>query len=634
MGSGAHAIHRLDHFLAHLAECDPELLSLLPTEEQPRGVSIDEWVMSLQQHRLMEICASWVLESLRRLKTHSPLSNYLLRGCIHLAGEFDLADAAAIALGDVPDPDDPRRDEIREGLMRAVRSGLLIHLPAHERYCVPFPVRLSFEGIDFLSPLEKERIRLRIVHNFGKLIAETEGADEFGSPRHWRFFNLLKAWELAVNLMEERLGVESEEWLAHAGRFEGVAEELVLPLMAFAQVLGRSIIHRQSEGGARLLAASAAAARTIENHEQEADILGLLGQFYLRRHAWPSAIEIFRIVEERRRAVDDMAGSIVAISAIAIACRDMGNREMAVGEFMRACREAMEVELPESAMDTANCTARLLIELERPLEAVQLLESIVELVGNDRFRFAAVSELYVLMGAGSRHIGALPTAREHLFMALNLARRFVHLPAEAEAALETGWLEMSEQRHEDARRWFGRAVQLYRDLSDRAGRSKAMLAQAELLRREGSRVRAEELLSQASELARSAGQWGLQAEVLRRRGELELERGNMPDAITRYAAEMKALRRTREAEQIVDCHVRIGMLYLRQEMLLAAGTEVLRAQGIARAYLRGEEPTALSRAFAKVHRLLSPEQFDFLADEVTEELEAGHIGPVRVKSPR
>lgn len=631
MESGTHAIHRLDHFLIHLAQREPDLLGLLPVEEQPRGLPIEEWILSLQQHRLMEICTSWVLESLRRLKSHSPVSNHLLRGCIHLGGEFDLSDAAAIAIGEVPELDNPRRDEIRSGLMRAVRAGLLIYLPEQERYCVPFPVRLSFEGIDFLSPLDKDRIRLRIVHNFSRLISEADGAEEFSSPRHWRFFNILKAWELCVDLMEERLGLENGAWLHHAGRIDDVSDELILPLLDFADVLGRVIVQRQSEGGARLLAASAAAARTEGDKEREADLLGLLGQFYLRRYHWPAAIEVFRLVERLRREDGDIEGALVAVSAIAIACRDMGSREVAVGEFLRACNEAKELRLAEPALDTANCTARLLIELERPLEAIQLLESVEEAIGDERFRLPAVSEHYVLLGVATRLLGTLPTSREHLFMALNLSRRFVHRPAEAEAALETGWLELQEGRHEEARRWFRRATALFREINDRAGRARSLLAQAEVLRREGSRVRAEEMLGQAAEMARAVSHWRLLAEVLRRRGELELERGNMALAVNQYASELKALRRARENELLVNCHVRIAKLYLRQEMMLAAGTEILRAQGIARAYLRGDEPEDLTYTFAKIHRLLSPEQFNFLIDEVTEELEEGKIGPMRPK---
>lgn len=621
-----HAIHRLHAFLPHLARRQPELLALLPLEERPgEGQTLMDWAVGLPQRRLLEICHAWVLESLSLLKIHSPLSNVLLRGCLMLSGEFDLGDAAAVAIGEVPPPGDPRREEIRTALMRAARVGVLIHLAREERYCLPFPVRLTFEGVDFAEPMERESIRLRVVERFATLAHQFVKEDEPGSPRHWRFPNMLVAYEMAVELMEELLGVEAPEWQRCGAEFRAVPELLVQPLLDFAEHLGQALVLRQSESVVRLLSASAAAARTNGDGSREADVMDLLGQFHLRRNEYPRAIEAYRRSELVRTELDERDGVVVAISAIALAHRQMGHPDLAVGEFLRACTYARGFGLHEAEIDTANCAARLLIELERAFETAQLLADVVESVRFVDRRFPAYAELLAQFGVALRMEGRIDESRDRLFAALGLARMHLHRPAEARVCLELGHLFEQVSELEESVKWIRRAKNLYIQVADYAGLAQTYLALARLGRAGQPDRDLEMCLSKALRCAQAAHDDALTAQVWHERGQRALDQGNRGTAIAHFCQEVGALRPTRFVERLVRAHILLAELYIGQEAFLAAGTEALRAQGLARAYLRDEPGVRLNEVLDRARAGLTPEQFDFLVQDVSDEMDEGRL---------
>ncbi|CAN5203879.1 hypothetical protein BH09SUM1_BH09SUM1_26060 [soil metagenome] len=620
-----HAIHRIHEFLPHLAERQPDLMELLPESEQPHsGIPLGEWVLGLPQRRLMEICSSWVVESLRRLKETSPLTNVLLRGCLTLGGEFDVSDAAAVAVGERVKPGDPRREEVRLALNRAARVGVLIHLPKQERYCVPFPVRLSFEGVDFLEPMEREEVRLRQIRHFSLLCRELMEQPDLASPKYWRFSNLLAAYEMAVDMMEELLGFESSEWMEAAGDIDSVPEMLVEPLADFGRFLGKSLIFRQSVGGARLIAATAAAARTSGDLFAEAQAHDLLGQFFLRRSQFPQAIDFYRRAEALRQAGGDDEGAVLAITAIAIAYRESENPEQAIAEFYRACHLARESGLREPEIDTANCLARLLIESDRAFEASQLITGIVEGRKTAR-RYPAEAELLVLLATALRLEKRFANAREKLFAALALARDFLHRPAEAESYLELGRLHQLEENHDEAMKWIRKARSLFAEFTDHRGVAQCYLALSQSIRVTQDGEPADELLTKALRSANTAKDMTLVAAIWRERAFLHLDEDDATTALSHFLQEIKALRHTHHVARLVRAHMHASELYLREESFLAAGAEVLRAQGLSRAYLREDEPADLAMLFGKVSASLSPAQVDYLVQDVTEELESGAL---------
>ncbi len=625
----SHSIHRLHEFLPHMARRQPRLLSLLPAEERPQaGAPLSEWVLSLPQRRLMEICSSWVLESLRRLRTHSPLSNVLIRGALHFSGEFDLADVAAVAIGAPPAPSDPRREELRNALFRATRLGILIHLPRQQRFCVPFPVRLSFEGVSFIEPIEREAIRLRMAGHFASMAEDFFGTAPAKVLRHWRFANLLAAYETAAELAEEYLGLEPDDW-AHEPEAPplDLPRELAFALTQFGRALGRSLIQRPSESGARLLAASAAAARMLGTDELHAEARARVGQFHLRRRQFTEAIASYRHAERCSLEAGDPKGALLAISAMALAHREMGNPAEAVAEFLRAGALARENELLDSEVDTVNCAVEVLLAGEQYSEARELAESLLRSRRVSALRCPAFAELFVRLGVALRHAGDYTEARDRLYAAMGFARECHHRPAEAGACLELALVYRAEGDSTAAMKWCRRARNLYAELSDGSGLAETSLLLSQLARDGLDGGSAEEMLAKALRYAQGARDMALVARIWRERGLLtRQESPNSAAALPHFHQEVKALRHTRQPRLLVEAHLRLADLYFAQEAMLAAGTEVLRAQAVARSSLHGQKHPALERSLAKALRYLTPEQFEFLVQEVTEELDTGALG--------
>ncbi|MEO8376758.1 MAG: hypothetical protein ABI579_03740 [Candidatus Sumerlaeota bacterium] len=621
-----HDIHRLHEFVPHLARRQPELLDLLPQEDRPAdGESLIDWALALTPVRLMEICNAWVLETLSILKSTSPLSNVLLRGSLLLTGEFDLSDAAAVATGTVPRHGDPRREEIREALKRSTRAGVLIYLADSERYCVPFPVRLAFEGVNFLDPLERESISMRAIERFSRVARELVEHGEPLSSGHWRFSNMLTAFEFAVDAMESQLGLDAEEWIACGTEFASVPEALAEPLISFTECLGGALAQRQSKSVVRLLSAGAAAARSIGTHEREANLLMLLGQHFLAREQFPSAISCYERCEYLRKVSGNKAGVVVAISAVALTHRQASNPESAIQEFLRACDFARDHALYSQEVDTANCAATLMLGLSRYEAVVALAEKVALSLQRDRRKHSTAAELIVYHGSALRLQSRHREARERLFYALALAKGFSYRAGEALASLELAELFEAQEEREESVKWIRRAKNLYIQIGDYVGLTHCYLAFA----RAGGDTQGERdldsCLSKALRCAQASRDEMLIARVWHERGLLAMREGFVTVAITHFTQEIAALKRTVKVSALVESHVRLADLYLQQESHLAAATEALRAQGIARAFMDEGEPEFIESILTKTRTHLTPEQFDFLIQEVSDELEAGKL---------
>jgi len=615
-----HEIHRIHEFLPHLAQRQPDLVELLPADERPQaGETLAEWVVGFPQRRLMEICTAWVLESLRRLKERTPLSNVLLRCCLQLGGEFDLADAAALAIGQIPPPGDPRREEIRAALAQAARVGILIHLVHEERYCIPFPMRLSFEGIEFLGDVEQEALRLRLVSHFGRVAAEI-AEEEAASPRHWRFANILGAWETAAEVMEEVAGIVEYDWTEEWELIDEVPAEIRPALAAFVRCVGRAIVNRQSESGLRLLAAAAAAARTGGDVIAETEARSLIGQFHLRRSAYEKAIAVYRRNEEILTLLGQTEGLVLAIAAAALAHRELGRTDIAIGEFLRARSLAQANALFEPELDTANCAARLLLDEGRTFETLQLIQSVMESQRRAPRRFPAAAELQVLLAVAFSAENRFDAARDQLFYALGTARQFTHRPAEAAACLEIARLFLRTSEYDEALKWGRRARSLAGETANQVGIAETNLLIARALRLQGHPTDCDDLLLKALRSAQNARAMEVVADIWHERALLRLHEHDAAQAISSFGQEAKALRHCRHNSRRLDVHLRVADLLHEQEAHLAATGEALRAQAIGRQFQLANTPRA-EAAVELLSQRLTPEEFEHLVEEITEEVD-------------
>lgn len=621
-----HLIHRLHEFLPHLVMRQPDLLTLLPEEERPlESTSLHDWVWSLPQRRLLEICAEWVIESMRQLKIASPLSSVMMRGCLCFGGEFNLSDCAAVAVGEVPAQDDPRREEIRVALQRAVRLGVLIYLPRDERYCVPFPVRLSFDGADMLGSLEFDTLRLRMVRHFAEVARELARDPEATSPKHWRFSNMMAAYEAAVELTEDYLGLESPDWAGDMTAEHSIPLSLAEPLMDFAQFLGPALALIQSGSSTRLLGASAAAAREHGSVELEAETWSLIGQYHLRQRQFPIAIRVYRNAVRLRLSVNDCRGAILHHGAIGIALREMGDVELAAQEFLGACRLARKERLFEQEVDMANCAMQLFLELDRAFEAIRLYREVEDSLSGAGERLPAYGELLVHLAVALRRSKLPDEAGTALRAAVERAQYLSNRPVEARARLEMAVLAKTSGRIDRAVAQIRRARSIYQEMNDRNGVAECYLIAARVHRTEGDMENARRLLRKGVLAAQEAGDPALLAQLHGERGTLALSEGDSSAALEHFSDQVRVLRKTRHVAPLVAAHLRLADIYLKQGALLGAGTEALRAQAIARAHLRDETPPELTEAIERLYTLLSPAQIDHLVEGVSEELESGKL---------
>jgi tetratricopeptide (TPR) repeat protein len=619
-----HTIHRLHDFLPHLAARQPDLLGLLPPEERPvPGTRLEDWVVSLPQRRLMEICSVWVLQSLTRLRVVSPLTNVLLRACLHLAGEFDQFDAEALAVGEPFAPGNPRREEIRRALDMAVRAGLLIHVVQEDHYCVPFPVRLSLEGVEVGDPMERELHRMRLVAHFATIAAPPYLRPEFRDARHWRFPNMLAALEQATALMEEWMGLEPGEWVPVWQSLRDVPPSLARPLSRLGCLLGRALVARHSDGGERLLAAALAGATSLDDADARGQLLGYMGQFHLRRNRHRAALAVYTLAEDHHRAQRHPQEEVLAISAQAFALRELGQWLAAAATFGRAAAVAMQAALADEELHNLNCAAETLCAISRPGDAVTLLETAVARLGE--FPSPGHGELLLRLGAALRQAGDHEAAGRRLEQAVVEARAHGHLRVESEACLELAFLHRAIGLPDEALRWARRARTLFGAVPDHAGIARTELFHYQLLTPAERDREGDALLGRALRHAQGANDHEIEAQVWRERRHAAADRGEESTAISWACREIDALRHTWNTTALLEAHLALARLYNQRGATLAAAADALRAQAIARTVggeHLGPEDLLFIEGFAK---LLPADQFDFIVQQVTDELDAGEL---------
>lgn len=615
-----------------MARLQPDLVSLLPIHDRP-GPDIDlaQWVLSLPQKRLMEICGSWVLESLSRLRRQSPLSNVLLRGCLTLEGEFDLSDAGAVAIGEEIGPNNPRREEIRRALNRAARAGVLIHLPSVDRYCIPFPVRLSFEGVDFMDELERETIRWRTVRHFAALTEGESPDSELGQMRHWRFTNLLAALETAVQLMEELLGMEGSDWQDHWEDLREIPDDLAPPLLSLASLLGRALVARQSDSGHRLLAAGAAAAAQLSRRTDRGELISLIGQYHLRRRSHQKAHQAFRRAEAVHGVAQSWRNAILSVSAQALVLQEAGNLQLATDQFLRASSLARRRGFQDVQLDNANCAARLLLDLNRQDEVVDFLTKLL-MDGAGTVRYPPRAETQLLLGMAHLSLGNTEAARPRLFEAIAEARQMVHRPVEANGCLQISRLFHIEGQLREATNWARRSQSLFEELSQNSGQGAALL----LLHRYslvsmGLDEAGDQLARRALRHAQVARDPALEADCWAALLELVSSEDETDSEIVIRCRHIDALRSTWRHRELVASHLGLATAYEERRAHLAAAGEILRSQAISRSLGFDDQATEASSRLQHLYKFLARREIDYLSEQVSDELEAGSLfrQPVR-----
>lgn len=622
-----HLIHRLDEFLPHLAALQPKLLELLPAGERPiAGAELSQWVNTLPQPRMMEICQLWVLESLTTLKERSPLTNVLIRSALLFSGEFDLNDLAAVAIGETMHHGDPRRQEIRMALAMANRCGLMIHLTPEEHFCVPFPVRLCLEGVDFYDPLEKDELRFRLMDRF-RALAEDLHRDEpdTASRRYWRFANFLTAYETATGFMEESLELEDSPWYREPQPIDNVPNVLIQPLLAFAHYLGKELVRSQSERGERLLAASVSAARTLGDKRQESETLAMLARYHMCRKRFEMAISLFEQCLTLCQETGDHFEAASLRGAVAICLRDMGDLEKAIGQFIEAAKYARHWELPDPMIDTANCAAKILVEQKRGVEAATLLHDLAGPLMDEDQRYPALAETHVLLGIAARLAGEISEAAKHFEKAVELGQHFPHRPVEARARYELGLLYVEGVMEEEARECFLEAILIFNQLADYQGLASARLQLMRLEMGDQRLSAAERTFRLALRNAQTARAQELIAESWRLRKELaELQR-DQRGVIDALDNEIRVLQYTGLAPELIRAHMQLGAIYLSQNSVMNAGMEVLRAQGVARQAMREQAPPEIDELINEISQVLSEDQWEYIVGEISSEMDAGEL---------
>ena len=623
-----HAIHRLTEFLPHLARRQPELFELLPDSERPLdGVPLNEWAEALTGRRPVEICTLWVIDCLRRLRERSPLSNVLLAACLRLPGEFELQDAAAVAIGEIPKPDDPRHGELRRALAHAVRQGVLIHIPKRNRYCIPFPVRLASGDAPFLDAEVELIQRMRLVRHYADACATLKSEHELIEARDWRFSNFFHAFETAVDLAEELMGAEPLESAIDAPVGVELPHPLLEPLVLFGLCLGKAVIQRASDSGLRLLMTSLAAAEQLRLTDAIAELQSSVGRFHLRRGAYGRAIEWYRKLESSRLSAGDHESVVVAISAIAIAHREMGNVELAIGEFQRARALSAAWRLAEAEVDTTNCAARLMIAEDRFLEARRLCEASVDSGEKSLRRYPAFAELLILLAEALGAEGRFAEARDRALAGLAHARSTTHRLAEAQACLTLGRLHRLEERKDDALTWLRRARGIFLELSDPVGLGETYAELAESLPVGETTETSERLLARALRCAEIAGRPDIAARLWMTRAARSTLHGRHAEACLERTHAATALRKARQIHRLPALYAALALDYRELADFHGCAQAILRSQAIRRAYApqepaSNEELTLLPEMALN----LGEAHFELLVGEVTEELEAGELG--------
>ncbi len=622
-----YAIHRLHEFIPHLAKRQPFLLDLLPYDERPTSqIDLKEWVWSLSQRRLMEICSSWVVESIHKMDATSPLSAEALRVCLYLPGEFDVIDATSVIYGKRPAPEAVEIDRIHRSLNQLVHLGLLIHLADSDHYCLPFPVRLSIEGFQVNDQMEEDVYKERIIRYFSAIAKELFEKQIYASPKYWRFPNMLSAFEFNVDLIEKNLGSDQIDWFHDELDISNVPYHLARALLHFSLFFGRSLVELKSRAGFRLLSAGAVAAHAINRNSEEAHCLSLLGQFFFLRYEYGNSIRAYRQAEYIYKNIDDPIGHIIALGAIGIAHQEMGNRELAIQELLRARSVAANHQLHEKELDTANCAAKLLLEVGRAFESIKLTDELILKFNKESANFPSYAELLMHQGKGYRIIGEYIDAKRQLYSALALSKTSSHRTVESATYMEIGRVHLELFENREAGKWFHRALALYIELDDKKGQSEAYLALAETFLAEDNFHRAEEYLERSHRLARRLRAHEIIASVWELRAEIALAQEDKLMGLSHLHEVVACYRQTRETGLLIENHLKLAELYTDFESYLACCVELLRAQAIDRAFHpEPDKSSDIKERLESVHEYLSDEQFSHLVEEVTDELESGEL---------
>lgn len=620
-----HSIHRLDEFLSNLASLQPDLLTSLPQHEQPSGeMDLDSWVLSLSQRRLVEIAETWILHSLDRLNQAFPSAQNLFSFCFLFQGEFDVQDALALYEGEFAVSSHPFLEETARSLEEAARLGLLITLRREERYCIPFPVRLACEGTDPTRFDEHDSLRLRYVHYMGKRAAQFLELGEELTPSHWRYSNMLAAHINATDLMVELMGFEANGWEEHFDELTEAPDEVATSLVCLGRILGPTLGKRMSPTTLRLFASSLAASRGLGVLEDEQVFIDWMGQYLFRCKRYELAVKCYdrAIVLHQMRGEHDEV--VVALSARALAFRELKDFESAIDTFQAACSYARVALLPEAEIDTANCVLPLLLKQQRFEDAATLANRVLRSLRRYDKECPSMAELLVYYGEAYRCGGQLTEGKKWLLLAYQMGKDLGHRPAEAAACLELSRVYYDQGNSKKSYQWALEAVDCYLEISDYTGYARSVYQQFCAMDDEERAQHGASLLKTVRKAARKSNDYSTLARVFHHEAEKFLRKGDLYRAVHQFQNKLEALRHVDAPYRLVQVHFLLYRLYLDDDSIYSASAEALRAQAITRSACL-KESAQLAEIMEQVVKMLTEDQFEALVYQVTEELEAGEL---------
>jgi len=653
-------IHQFRHFLCHLARRQPGLMDLLDPENRLLAAEdLDSWAANLPRARLVEICRDWIQETLRVLQDSDPEAHHLFACVAHLQGEWDIEDAAALSAHDATAtpaaPPPPLLALIPPRIETLRRLGLLIGGRGALRFIVPFPVAFCLEGAPLGGAPEEQALRRRAIMHFSSLLARQPDED-FPARYSWRMTNLLQAFAWSVALLEDQCGEPVEE-IPRSEIPPPPPEELARALAEFGAALGPAVARRRSDQSWRLLLGAAIGARALSRHDIEADMLRLLGHHFRQMNQGAEAIEYLERARRLYLREPNPRMACLTACALALTWRDADSPENALREFENAWTLACEHRLDGEKLAIANCAGAICLKEEQPTAARRWFlrgwhaagegkstETAGELGEVETSFFSSASSISSAAAeAAAPGLGDLAELANHIGMALRsenrldealrwfseglrLSRLERSRIAEAAACAEIAAVWEARGDFDGAINWLEEALGVRRDLSDWPGQAALLCRLARCARLSRRMSDAQRYAAQARGLARRHGLAALSGEVHIELAEQALDAGNDSAATQAFLEALERLHPSAPAHQLATIHHRLALVLYRRQALSDAAFHFLAAQGLARHAGLASLLKELTPWLDALAVELGQEAFDQLVERVTELWESGGLG--------
>lgn len=609
-----HDYHHFYEFLPLLAERTPSLLSLLPEEERPDYGGADAaWVRSLQPGRRVAICRQWLEALAEELRVKDPARHRVLAAAMMLPGEFLIADLAGILFNHLTTA---TLRKLSEDVRALVDVGLLFSLQRDDCFVAAYPLRMAFDSGLPMSPAVNDEFEHRLIIHFAREAAALDEIPDSPMKAGWRFANILGAWEVAAR----RRPVHAQANEAFRDEDEALA--------TFGRMIGVATSRRATDSTGLLFEASAAAAARIGRKDQEAELLFLLGRYWVLRKQPPRAIDAWERSATAHAAAGDTAGEALALSALGFTMREHGDLSRALRYFSLAVERARIAGRTDLEFDITNCTAAIFIDTLEPEKAIGILRDLAHKYSSKgSSEVSGMTETWVLLGR------ALLTAREEedailiLERAIASAHRWRQRHHEANAGLALADACIRLRRGEDARRHAIAAWDTFREIQEVFGMTLCCARIAHACRILDDPDGVELWTDRGIEQATSAQDPRLLAVLHAERAEYFLESDDPHRGIAELLIVISALREIPDPMKMAEVFLRISGIYLQLDRHSEALRDAFRAQGLSRTVRWPFGVNASQDALERIRPHMDEALFEEVLQAVTDELDAGVFLP-------